>query len=103
MKRSLLGATLASVRGIAHASGIRANDIAPVIIVPVFAACALGLLIGALIARNNEGAIGWLAGSAVLVFTIALSRLLAEYGYLAAIIPETVVGIALFAWWRKGS
>lgn len=87
----------------AHASGIRANDIAPLMIVPVFAACALGLLIGAIIAQKNEGAIGWLAGGAVLVFTIALSRLLAEHGFLAAIIPQIVVGIALYAYWRRGS
>lgn len=76
-----------SVADPALASGIRPGDIAPIMIAPVLAACALGLLIGAALAKEREGATGWLVGSGVLVFTIALFRVLAGYGYLAAIIP----------------
>jgi len=40
-------------------------------------------------------------GGAVLVLTTVLSRLLAGFGYIAAVIPQITVGIALLVAWRK--
>jgi hypothetical protein len=68
-------------------------------IAPLFAAGALALIFGALVSKDREGGAGWLAEGAVL--TIVLSRLLAGFGYIAAVIPQIIVGVAVLVAWRK--
>ena len=101
MRRCLLSFAILSLADPALASGVRAGDIAPVMIAPLFSAGALALLVGALISKDREAGAGWLAGGAVLVLTTVLSRLLAGFGYIAAVIPQITVGIALLVAWHK--
>jgi hypothetical protein len=101
MRRYLLSFAALSLADPALASGLRAGNIAPVMIAPLFSGGALALLVGALASKDREPRAGWLAGGAVLVVTVALSRLLAGFGYIAAVIPQIIVGIAALTAWRK--
>jgi|SRR5882724_157686 len=100
IKRGLLSFAILSLTDPALASGVRAGNIAPVMIAPLFSAGALALIVGALVSKDREGGAGC-AGGAILVLTIVLSRLLAGFGYIAAVIPQIIVGIAVLVAWRK--
>jgi hypothetical protein len=95
MKRGPLTFVILTLADPALASGVRPSDIAPIMIAPVFASGALGLLAGVLLSKDREGAMGWLVGASVLVLTIAMSRLLAGHGFFAALSPQIIVALVL--------
>jgi type IV secretory pathway VirB2 component (pilin) len=86
----------------ALASGVHLGKITPIMVAPVFSSGVLALLVGAFVSQDHPGA-GWLAGGAVLVLTIVLSRLLGPFGYIAAVVPQVITGLALLVAWRRRS
>jgi hypothetical protein len=101
MKRGLLSFAILSFTDPALASGVRAGNIAPVMIAPLFLAGTLALLIGGLVSMDKAARAGWLVGGIVLVLTIVLSRLLAGFGFIAALCPQIVLGLVLLIAWRR--
>jgi len=100
MKLSLLILAILSIADPALASGVRPSDIAPIMIAPVFASGALGLFVAILLAKDREGLMGWVVGGAVFVLTIGMSRLLAGYGFFAALAPQVIAAlvVAVLTW-----
>jgi hypothetical protein len=101
MNRTSLSLVLLCLADPALASGVHPGNITPIMIAPVLSAAALALLVGAFVAKDREGAAGWLAGGALLVLMIVLSRLLAGFGYIAAVAPQIICATVLLVSWRK--
>jgi hypothetical protein len=97
MPRGFLSLAIMSLAEPAFASGVRASNIAPIMIAPVLSAGLLALIVGAFGSNDSKGGAGWLIGAAVFVQTVVLSRLLAGFGYIAAVMPQILVGIVLLA------
>jgi hypothetical protein len=101
MKRGLLSLAILSLADPALASGVRAGNVAPVMIAPVFIAGALALVVGVSASKDHHGSpVAWLAAGAVLL-TIIPSRIVAGFGFIAAVSPQLVVIAGLLMLWRR--